>query len=30
MNKEELLELYKTEKGRKYILFDIINKDYYE
>ncbi|MDD4584798.1 MAG: hypothetical protein PHR33_02930 [Bacilli bacterium] len=27
MNKEELLELYKTERGRKEIVFDIINQD---
>jgi len=27
MNKEVLLELYKTEKGRKYIIFNIIKQD---
>ena len=27
MNNETLLELYKTKKGRKYILFNIIKKD---
>ena len=27
MNKEELLELYKTERGREEIVFDIINQD---
>ena len=27
MDNEELLELYKTKKGRKYILFNIIKQD---
>jgi len=27
MNNEELLELYKTERGREEIVFDIINQD---
>ena len=27
MNNEVLLELYKTEKGRKYIIFEIIEQD---
>jgi len=27
MNKETLIELYQTEKGRKYIIFEIIEQD---